>query len=41
VETEEAKAAREADAALKAKVDEAMEEFHRVQRTLRRMGYAA
>jgi hypothetical protein len=41
VETEEAKAAREADTAYKAARAEAMEEFERVQRSLKRMGYAA
>ena len=41
VETEEQKAAREAEADLKAKVAESMEEYHRVQRALKRMGYAA
>jgi hypothetical protein len=41
VESAEEKAAREANIALKAKIDDAMEEFHRVQRALKRMGYAA
>jgi hypothetical protein len=41
VETEEAKAEREADLAYKAARAEAMEEFERVQRSLKRMGYAA
>jgi hypothetical protein len=41
VETEEAKAAREAEVAYKAARAEAMEEFERVQRSLKRMGYAA
>jgi hypothetical protein len=40
-ETEEAKAACEADLAYKAARAEAMEEFERVQRSLKRMGYAA
>jgi len=40
-ETEEQKAAKAAELALKARVDDAMEEFHRVQRALKRMGYAA
>ena len=38
-ETAEQKAAKEAEAALKAARDEAMEEYHRVQRALQRMGY--
>jgi hypothetical protein len=41
VETEEAKAAREAELAYKAARDEAMEEYHRVQRALKRNGLAA
>ena len=41
VETEEQKAAKQAEADLKARRDEAMEEYHRVQRALKRMGYAA
>jgi hypothetical protein len=41
VETEEAKAAREADTAYKAARAEAIEEYDRVQRALKRMGYAA
>ena len=41
VETPEAKAATEADVALKALQAEAREEFERVQRALKRNGYAA
>lgn len=41
VETEEQKSAREFEAQLKLLKDDAMEEFHRVQRALKRMGYAA
>jgi hypothetical protein len=41
VESEEAKAARELEAALKAKWDEMIEEYQRVQQAQRRMGYAA